>query len=74
MFMGCPLTWGSKLQTQIALSTMEAEYIALSLAMRELIRLRELLKNIYTTVLNDPKGLEEINYQTISKTFGEIPS
>ena len=73
MFMGCPLIWGSKLQTQIALSTMEAEYIALSLAMRELIGLRELLKDIYTTVLNDPKGLEEINYNTISKTFGEIP-
>ena len=28
-FMGVPLQWVSKLQTQIALSTMEAEYIAL---------------------------------------------
>jgi hypothetical protein len=73
MFMGCPLIWGSKLQTQIALSTMEAEYIALSLAMRELIGLRALLKDIYTTVLCDPKGLEKINYNTIAKTFGEIP-
>jgi hypothetical protein len=73
MFMGCPLIWGSKLQTQIALSTMEAEYIALSLAMRELIGLRELLKDIYTTVLCDPKGLNKINYHTIAKTFGEIP-
>ena len=37
-FMGCPLLWGSNLQTQIAfISTMEAECIALSLAMRELI-------------------------------------
>jgi len=31
MFMGCPLTWAFKLQTQIALSTMESEYIALSI-------------------------------------------
>ena len=31
MFMNCPLVWKSSLQTQIALSTMEAEYIALSL-------------------------------------------
>lgn len=30
---GCPVTWVSKLQTEIALSTMEAEYIALSQAM-----------------------------------------
>ena len=35
-FMGCPLLW-SKMQTQIALSTMEAEYIALSNSMRDLI-------------------------------------
>ena len=34
MFMGCTLTWVSKLQTQIALSTMESEYIALSQSMR----------------------------------------
>ena len=30
----CPLMWTSKLQTEIALSTLEAEYIALSQAMR----------------------------------------
>ena len=30
MYAGCPLTWCSKLQTEIALSTTEAEYIALS--------------------------------------------
>jgi Reverse transcriptase (RNA-dependent DNA polymerase) len=32
---GCPLTWVSKLQTEIALSTLESEYIALSTAIRE---------------------------------------
>ena len=32
-----PLLWVSKLQTEVALSTTEAEYIALSQAMRELI-------------------------------------
>jgi hypothetical protein len=73
MFMGCPLLWGSKLQTQIALSTMEAEYIALSLAMRELIALQEILKDIYVNVLVDPKGLAKINYTTVAKTFGELP-
>jgi len=35
-----PVLWQSKLQTEIALSTMSAEYIALSAAMRSLIHLR----------------------------------
>jgi Reverse transcriptase (RNA-dependent DNA polymerase). len=52
--MGCPLLWVSKLQTQIALSTMEAEYIALSTAMRELIAIREVLKEIRTFAFTLP--------------------
>ena len=37
---GCPIIWRSKLQTLIAVSTMETEYISLSMYMRELILLR----------------------------------
>ena len=37
MFGGCPILWASKLQTEVALSTMEAEYIALSQAMHEIL-------------------------------------
>mgnify|MGYP003546497441 FL=1 len=47
---GCPLTWTSKLQTEIALSTMEAEYIALSQSMRELLPLRALVKEMATAM------------------------
>ena len=35
MFAECPISWGSRLQTEIPLSTAESEYIALSTAMRE---------------------------------------
>ena len=42
----CPVTWSSKLQKEIALSTLEAEYIALSSSLRELIPLRRLLQEI----------------------------
>ncbi len=45
---GCPLVWSSKLQTEIALSTLEAEYIALSQSMRELIPLRAILQEVGT--------------------------
>ena len=34
MYANCPIYWVSKLQTEIALSTAEAEYIALSQALR----------------------------------------
>ena len=43
---GCPVIWTSKLQTEIALSTAEAEYIALSQATREIIPLINLLKEL----------------------------
>jgi hypothetical protein len=44
MYYGVPIIWLSKIQTQIALSTMEAEYISLSQSMRYLIPIREILK------------------------------
>jgi hypothetical protein len=40
----CPLIWSSSLMNDICLSTMMAEYYALSHAMREVIPLRELIK------------------------------
>jgi hypothetical protein len=39
---GCPVIWSSKLQTDIATSTMEAEYNGLSLSMRELLPFKRL--------------------------------
>jgi len=43
---GCPLYWASKLQTQIALSTTEAEYMALSQALRDLIPIMRLIQEL----------------------------
>ena len=45
-YAGCPVIWCSKLQTEIALSTMEAEYIALSQAMRSVIPLIQLMDEL----------------------------
>ena len=41
---GIPVFWRSKLQTETALSTFEAEHVALSTAMREVVPIIELLK------------------------------
>ncbi|EJK75839.1 hypothetical protein THAOC_02428 [Thalassiosira oceanica] len=43
---GCPVVWSSKLQSEIALSTMEAEYVALSTACRSLFPVVDLLREI----------------------------
>jgi hypothetical protein len=43
---GCPIITQSKLQSEITLSTVAAEYVAFSMAMRELIPMRALLKEI----------------------------
>jgi hypothetical protein len=46
-YCGCPIHWVSKLQSEIALSTTESEYIALSMATRELLPLCHLLQEIH---------------------------
>ena len=73
LFAGSPLLWSSKLQTETALSTTEAEYIALSQAMREIIPLQRLMAEMadfvrfdlketiaHSTVFEDNKGCIEL--------------
>ena len=47
-YSGFPILCVSKMQTEIALSTTVAEYIALSQGMRDLIPLREILQKLST--------------------------
>ena len=45
-YAGCPITWKSQLQTEIALSSTESEYTGLSYALREAIPIMEILKEM----------------------------
>jgi hypothetical protein len=45
-YAGCPVSWASKLQSQIALSTTEAEYIAMSQALCDVIPVMNLLQEM----------------------------
>ena len=59
-YKGCPVIWVSKMQTEIALSTTEAEYIALSQAMRDVIPFMNVLSELqdfYSTKTSKPKIL-----------------
>ena len=51
-YAGCPLLWASKLQTEVALSSTESEYIALSQALREVTYLIALITEIKTAGFN----------------------
>ena len=72
-FASCPVLWCSKLQTQIALSTTEAEYIPLSLSACGLIPMQHLLHELsnatqlivgstvaHATVFEDNKDCVEV--------------
>jgi hypothetical protein len=45
-YFNCPVIWVSKLQSEISLSTVEAEYIALSQSMRDLIPFLDYIKEM----------------------------
>ena len=46
MFAGCPILWTSRVQSEVALSTAESEYIAISHATREVLPLVELMAEL----------------------------
>ena len=45
-FANCPLLWVSKLQTEIALSNLNFEYVVLSHSVRALLPLKSLIKEV----------------------------
>ena len=63
-FAGAPITWASKMQTITAMSTTEAEYIALSTSLREVVPMMEMLQeareHVHCTVFEDNSGALEL--------------
>ena len=60
-YSGCPVYWKSTMEREIALSTAEAEYIALSMCCRQLIPLRTILDEIAHNVRSPIPGLPICN-------------
>jgi hypothetical protein len=72
MYGGCPLLWGSKLQTCISLSTTEAEYVALSQALRDTIPIMNLLTELKELGLNDANIKPKVHCHAFEDNTGAL--
>ena len=66
MYAGCPITWCSKLQTEIALSTTESEYSALSQAMRETIPFMNLMVEV-GSIFSPSQSNTKVSLQSVRR-------
>jgi hypothetical protein len=65
MLANCPLLWVSKMQTEVAALTMEAEYIALSQSICDAIIMKRMTNLICNTVF----GKNKYESRMYSKVF-----
>ena len=68
----CPFLWVSKLQTEIALSTLESEYIALSTSMRDLLPIRRLVDEMRMNMDEEVGNSISITSKVFEDNNGEI--
>ena len=81
-FGNVPILWSSKLQSEIALSTLEAEYVALSQGMRELVATRRLVLELCSRIhfnINDASTVscaweDNMGTQNLANSKGSIMS
>ena len=64
-FANCPLLWVSKLQTEIALSTLNSEYVALSHSVRALLPLKSLIKEVIDNLGINCENLKFVSRSTV---------
>jgi hypothetical protein len=69
-YAGCPLIWASKMQTTTALSTTEAEYMALSAALRDVIYIMQLLEELVSFGIKLSPVLPEIKCKVFEDNVG----
>ena len=71
-YAGLPIVWKSQLQTEIALSTTEAEYIGLSQALREAIPLMNLIKEFKEKGINVNVSKAKVHIKVFEDNAGAI--
>ena len=64
-FANCHLLWVSKQQTEISLSTLHSEYVALSHSVRALLPLKSIIKEVIDNLGIDSENLKFVSSSTI---------
>jgi hypothetical protein len=72
MYASCPVSWCSKLQTDIAHSSTEAEYIALSHALKEVTAIMYILQELKDHNFNLNTSLPTIHCKVFEDNAGAI--
>ena len=65
IFARCPIHWVSKLQKEIALSTLHAKYVALSQSLRDLLPVKELVTELLQGMGIDSGKLKFVSNSTV---------
>ena len=85
MYAGCPILWVSRLQMEVTLSTTEAEYIALSQAMCNIIPFMNLVNDVsqilnieynapeFSSNINDQHQTQRWIYMKITAVHWNLP-
>ena len=68
-YAGCPITWASKMQTEIALSTTEAEFIALSEGLRTTIPIMNLMEEMQELGISVMDNKAKNKLQSVRRQF-----
>ncbi len=68
----CPVLWTSKLQSEIALLTMEAEYVALSSSCRDLFPLIDITQEICSALLLTPPATAQMHIEIHEDNVGAL--
>ena len=72
MYAGCPILWASKLQTDTALSTTEAEYSAASEALRNVLPLMELIQEAHDQGIDVPAPQAKMHCRLFIDNSGAV--
>jgi hypothetical protein len=68
----CPVLWTSKLQSEIALLTIEAEYVALSSSCRDLFPLIDITHEICSALLLTPPAIAQLHIKIHEDNLGAL--
>jgi hypothetical protein len=69
---GCPINWSSKLQTKIALSSTESEYVALSQSLREVLPLMRLIQELASAGFALATDTPKVHWKVFEDNSGAV--